>query len=72
LHGHLNNPKFWLPKASNTFHGRDIFTLSAAYLAAGVPLMDSEYYIEIAVVNGSAAKTTGAQVADLVEVTYRD
>jgi len=34
--------------------------------------MDSEYYIEIAVVNGSAAKTTGAQVADLVEVTYRD
>lgn len=145
---HLNNSKYWLPKVSNTFHGRDIFAPVAAYLAAGVPLselgspmtdpilldlpqpertengwkaqvtnidvfgnlttnlpanalmepmdsmvrirghefkgviksyghreigdlvavVDSEYYIEIAVVNGSAEKKLGAKVGDLVEV----
>lgn len=33
-----------------------------------VALVDSENYVEIAVVNGSAAKTLGAQVGDVVEV----
>jgi S-adenosylmethionine hydrolase len=33
-----------------------------------VALVDSENYIEIAIVNGSAAKTLGAQVGDVVEV----
>jgi hypothetical protein len=33
-----------------------------------VALVDSENYIEIAIVNGSAAKTLGAQVGDIVEV----
>ena len=145
---HLDNPKYWLPKISNTFHGRDIFAPTGAHLAAGIPLselgtpitnpirldmprpvktengwlahvtiidifgnlttdlpaetlkgnhdvlirirdreingiiesyghrevgdlvalVDSEYYIEIAVVNGSAAKKLGAQVGDIVEV----
>ena len=145
---HLDNPKYWLPKISNTFHGRDIFAPTGAHLAAGVPLnelgtsitdpilldmplpektengwlahvtvidifgnlttdlpvevlagnqnvlirirdheidgiiesyghrevgdlvalVDSEYYIEVAVVNGSAAKKLGAQVGDIVEV----
>lgn len=155
---HLDNPKYWLPKVSNTFHGRDIFAPAGAHLAAGVPLselgtsitdpvrldlprpekteagwlahvtiidifgnlttdlpaealalspqgdgrrdvllrirdheidgiiesyghreiddlvavVDSEYYIEIAVVNGSAARVLGAQVGDVVEVIYRD
>jgi S-adenosylmethionine hydrolase len=149
---HLDDPKYWLPKVSNTFHGRDIFAPTGAHLAAGVPLselgtsisdpilldlprpertnngwlahvtiidtfgnlttdlpaealegqrdvlvrihgqeidgiidsyghraigdlvavVDSEYYIEIAVVNGSAAKRLGAQVGDVVEVIYRD
>jgi S-adenosylmethionine hydrolase len=149
---HLDNPKYWLPKISNTFHGRDIFAPTGAHLAAGVPLselgtpitnpirldmprpekaengwlahvtiidifgnlatdlpadalkgrrdvlvrvkgheidgiiesyghreidelvalVDSENYIEVAVVNGSAAKILGAQVGDLVEVIYRD
>lgn len=148
---HLDNPKYWLPKVSNTFHGRDIFAPTGAYLAAGVPLgelgtpisdlilldlpqpertengwiahvtiidvfgnlttdlpaksleehmnslvrirgheidgiipsyghretddlvavVDSEYYIELAVVNGSAAKKLGAQVGDVVEVIYQ-
>jgi len=155
---HLDNPKYWLPKVSNTFHGRDIFAPTGAHLAAGIPLselgtpitdpirldlprpektengwlahvtiidifgnlttdlpaealalspqgdgrrdvlvrirdreidgivesyghrdigdlvalVDSEYYIEIAVVNGSAARILGAQVGDVVEVIYQD
>lgn len=32
----LNNPNFHLPQVSNTFHGRDIFAPTAAYLARGV------------------------------------
>jgi S-adenosyl-L-methionine hydrolase (adenosine-forming) len=148
----LDNPKYWLPKVSNTFHGRDIFAPTGAYLAAGVSLaelgtpitdpvrlnlprpektdygwlahviiidifgnlttdlpaealdgrrdvlirirkreikgivdsyghrqagdlvavVDSESYIEIAVVNGSAAKNLGAQVGDEVEVVFPD
>jgi S-adenosylmethionine hydrolase len=35
---HLNNPEYWLPKVSSTFHGRDIFAPAGAHLAAGVPL----------------------------------
>lgn len=149
---HLDNPKYWLPKVSNTFHGRDIFAPTGAHLAAGVPLgelgtgitdvirldlprpektengwlahvtivdifgnlttnlpvaaleermdalirirgreiegvipsyghcelgdlvavVDSEYYIEIAVVNGSAAKMLAAKVGDPVEVIIHD
>lgn len=148
---HLNNPKYWLPKVSNTFHGRDIFAPTGAHLAAGVPLgelgtpitdpvrldlphpektqngwlahvtvidifgnittdlpaellagrtdvlfrlrgrevngvvtsyghrapgdvvalVDSEEFIEIAVVNGNAAATLGAKVNDPVEVILR-
>jgi S-adenosylmethionine hydrolase len=149
---HLDNPKYWLSKVSNTFHGRDIFAPTGAHLAAGVPLsalgtpitdpirldlphpektkngwlahvtiidtfgnlttdlpaealeghrdvlirirghevagiidsyghrevgdlvavVDSEYYIEIAVVNGSAQKKLGAEIGDVVEVIYED
>ena len=149
---HLDNPKYWLPQVSNTFHGRDIFAPTGAYLAAGIRLnelgtritdpilldlpqaektasgwnahvtiidifgnlttdlpaealkgqhnvlikirgheidgiidsyghrevddlvavVDSEYYIEVAVVNGSAARKLDAKVGDLVEVIYKD
>ena len=149
---HLDNPKYWLPKISRTFHGRDIFAPSAAHLASGVPLkelgtpfedparmqlphpektdqgwtahitvidvfgnlttdlpasmlqgrtdvlcrvrdaevqgivasyghkqpgdlvavIDSEDYLEIALVNGSAAQKIGAKVGDRVEVIYQD
>jgi len=34
----LDNPEYWLPEVSQTFHGRDIFSPVAAHLAAGVPL----------------------------------
>jgi len=37
---HLDNPDYWLPKISNTFHGRDIFAPTGAHLAAGVPLSE--------------------------------
>jgi S-adenosylmethionine hydrolase len=56
------------------FHlrGREIRGL-VAYYGQGQPgllvaLVDSENYVEIAVVNGSAALVTGAQVGDVVEV----
>lgn len=32
----LNNPRYWLPQVSNSFHGRDIFAPVAAHLANGV------------------------------------
>src|ERR1051325_1478315 len=36
----LTEHKYWLQNISNTFHGRDIFSPVAAYLASGVPLTD--------------------------------
>jgi S-adenosyl-L-methionine hydrolase (adenosine-forming) len=149
---YLDNPKFWLPKISRTFHGRDIFSPIGAHLANGISLsmlgtpfndpvrieltrpektdsgwiahitvidifgnlttdlpasalqsrthllfclrgaevdgitesyghkkpddliavVDSEDYIEIAVVNGDAAQKLGAKVGHVVEVVYKD
>lgn len=37
---HLNHPKYWLPKISRTFHGRDIFSPVGAHLANGVSLSE--------------------------------
>ena len=57
-----------------TFHlrGREVRGLVASYgykqPGELVALVDSENYVEIAIVNGSAAKTLGAQVGDIVEV----
>ncbi len=34
----LNNPRYWLARVSTTFHGRDVFSPSAAHLSRGVPL----------------------------------
>lgn len=34
----VNNPKYWLPKVSRTFHGRDVFAPVGAHLANGVSL----------------------------------
>jgi S-adenosyl-L-methionine hydrolase (adenosine-forming) len=36
----LDQPKYWLPRVSNVFHGRDLFSPVAAHLASGVPLQD--------------------------------
>ena len=35
---HLNKTAYWLPRVSNTFHGRDIFAPVAAHLSLGVAL----------------------------------
>lgn len=52
--------------------GREVRDLVASYGHKNpgelVALVDSENYVEIAIVNGSAAKTLGAQVGDVVEV----
>ena len=34
----LDNPSFWLPQISNTFHGRDIFAPVVAHLSVGAPI----------------------------------
>ena len=34
----LNNPRYWLPLVSRTFHGRDIFSPVAAHLTLGIHL----------------------------------
>jgi hypothetical protein len=36
----LDQPRFWRPEVSATFHGRDVFGPVAAHLARGVPLAD--------------------------------
>ena len=57
-----------------TFHlrGREVHGLVDSYGHAQpselVALVDSENYVEIAVVNGSAARVLGAQVGDIVDV----
>jgi S-adenosylmethionine hydrolase len=37
---HLTNEKYFLPRVSRTFHGRDIFAPVGAHLANGVPLAE--------------------------------
>jgi S-adenosylmethionine hydrolase len=37
---HTNKPEFWMPKVSDIFHGRDIFSPVGAHIAAGIPLQD--------------------------------
>ncbi len=36
----LNEPRYWLPEVSTTFHGRDIFSPVAAHLLNGTPLRE--------------------------------
>lgn len=37
---HLDNPRYWLPKVSHVFHGRDIFAPCGAHLATGTSLAE--------------------------------
>ncbi len=36
----VSNPKYFLPRVSSTFHGRDIFAPAAAHLSLGVSIED--------------------------------
>jgi S-adenosyl-L-methionine hydrolase (adenosine-forming) len=60
------------PNVTFRFHGQEIHGLVTSYGRARpgelVALVDSESFVEIAIVNGSAAQVTGAQVGDVVEV----
>ena len=42
----LDNPSFWLPRVTRTFHGRDIFAPSAAHLANGVEVSEMGAVVE--------------------------
>jgi hypothetical protein len=60
-------------KVAFTLRGRTITGLENSYGWRGkgelIALADSEGFVEIAVVNGSAARELGAEVGDVVEVT---
>jgi S-adenosylmethionine hydrolase len=53
-------------------HGREVRGLVTSYGTKKpgelIALVDSENYIEVAIVNGNAAKILGAQVGEIVEV----
>ncbi len=58
------------------FKGKEIDSISPSYghRQAGelIALIDSENYLELALVNGSAARVTGAKVGDAVEVIFNN
>lgn len=43
----INNPNYRLPRVSHSFHGRDIFSPAAAYLAAGVQIEELGAPLEV-------------------------
>ncbi|GIV66844.1 MAG: SAM-dependent chlorinase/fluorinase [Chloroflexota bacterium] len=59
----LNEPRFWLPEVSRSFHGRDIFAPCAAHLANGVPLdemgsrLESNTLVRVAIPKPSRTST---------------
>jgi S-adenosylmethionine hydrolase len=68
-------PASYLPEgrvARFRLHGREVRGLVTSYgersVGELVALVDSENFIELAIVNGSAAKLLNAQVGDIVEV----
>jgi S-adenosylmethionine hydrolase len=42
---HLTQTRYWLPRLSSVFHGRDVFAPVAAHLANGIPLAELGPYI---------------------------
>lgn len=67
----IENPKFMLPRISNTFHGRDIFAPAAAYLANWIS--PSEFGPEIPeIVTPKFAKITKTKTTLTGEVIHID
>ena len=64
----LDNPSFWLPQVTRTFHGRDIFAPSAAHLASGVAVsemgtpVESIAYLPESAYSSDNGTVTGAVV----------
>ena len=68
---HLTNPDYWLHPVSSTFHGRDIFTPTAAHLSLGVlPESLGEPIGELAWLPMPQPRVTHEAVSG--EVIYRD
>jgi S-adenosylmethionine hydrolase len=69
---HANKPEYWMPRVSDIFHGRDIFSPVGAHLAAGVPLqalgtpIDDPVRIEIPM-----PKTTAEGVEGQITLIYQ-
>ncbi len=67
----IENPKFMLPRISNTFHGRDIFAPAAAHLANGTS--PSEFGPEIPeIVTPQFAKITKTKTILTGEIIHID
>jgi S-adenosylmethionine hydrolase len=67
----IENPKFMLPRISNTFHGRDIFAPAAAYLANGIS--PSEFGPEMRkIVTPKFAKITKTKTTLTGEIIHID
>jgi len=67
----IENPKFMLPRISNTFHGRDIFAPAAAYLANEIS--PSEFGPEIPeIVMPKFAKITKTKTTLTGEIIHMD
>ena len=64
----LDNPGFWLPQITRTFHGRDIFAPSAAHLANGAAVsemgapVESIAYLPESAYSSDSGTVTGAVV----------
>jgi S-adenosyl-L-methionine hydrolase (adenosine-forming) len=69
----LTERRFWLPRISNVFHGRDIFAPVAAYLSAGVPLQQLGERISDPVLLDLPVATTqpdGSVSGEITEIDY--
>jgi S-adenosylmethionine hydrolase len=67
----IENPKFMLPRISNTFHGRDIFAPAVAHLANGIS--PSEFGPEIPeIVTPKFAKITKTKTTLTGEIMHID
>lgn len=66
---HLTNPQYFLPRRSNTFHGRDVFAPVAAHLAQGVlpetlgPQIGTIEQLTLPVVERTDSQLTGQVIA---------
>lgn len=68
----LDQPRFWLPNPSNVFHGRDIFSPSAAHLANGTPLEDlgSEIYDPVLFALNKPQRIANGWKAEVTQVDH--
>lgn len=65
----LNEPSFWLPNVSRTFHGRDVFAPVAAHIANGVPISDLGSPIEtVGVITSLLLGRTGERSGTIVHI----